>query len=228
MKILASDFDNTLYVNDENTLKKNITSLKEFISKGNLFCIITGRSYTSIKVLLNKYQIPYNYLICEDGAKIFNNVDYCIESILLPSSQVEIIQQIFKKYNLACFLEDGYNITENPNDCVKVLAEYTDRQVADEIVKELHEKTETYAYVSREHINVTSNQTNKKDALKTLMEKEKLNSYSIFVIGDDINDYEMLKEYPGAVMKNHHPKLDELQKNECEKLYEYIEELINY
>ena len=38
----------------------------------------------------------------------------------------------------------------------------------------------------------------------------------------------MLKGVPGAGMKNHHPKLDELQKNECEKLYEYIEELINY
>ena len=60
------------------------------------------------------------------------------------------------------------------------------------------------------------------------MEKEQLQSSEIFVIGDDINDYEMLKEFPGAVMKNHHPKLDELQKNECEKLYEYIEELINY
>ena len=60
------------------------------------------------------------------------------------------------------------------------------------------------------------------------MEKEQLQPSDIFVIGDDINDYEMLKEFPGAVMKNNHPKLDELQKNECEKLYEYIEELINY
>ena len=129
---------------------------------------------------------------------------------------------------MTCFLEDGYNITENANDCVKVLAQYTDKNTAEKIVKELHTTTETYAYVSREHINITSNKTNKKQALKNLMEKEQLQPSEIFVIGDDINDYEMLKEFPGAVMKNHHPKLDELQKNECEKLYEYIEELINY
>ena len=52
---------------------------------------------------------------------------------------------------------------------------------------------------------------------------KQLNQYPYSTI-----DYEMLKEFPGAVRKNHHPKLDELQKNECEKLYEYIEELINY
>ena len=228
MKILASDFDNTLYVKDENIFKKNISSLKEFISKGNLFCIITGRSYTSIKVLLNEYNVPYSYLICEDGAKIFNNVDYCIETVLLPAEEVTKIQKVFRKNNMTCFLEDGYNITENANDCVKVLAQYTDKNTAEKIVKELHTTTETYAYVSREHINITSNQTNKKQALKNLIEKEQLQPSNIFVIGDDINDYEMLKEFPGAVMKNHHPKLDELQKNECEKLYEYIEELINY
>ena len=76
MKILASDFDDTLFVNNKDILEKNIKAIKEFITNGNIFCIITGRNYSYLKQDLIKYNIPYSYLICCDGAKIFNNVDY--------------------------------------------------------------------------------------------------------------------------------------------------------
>lgn len=227
MKILASDFDNTLYIKDEEQLNKNILSLKEYLSKGNLFCIITGRSYTSVKELLNKYQIPYSYLICEDGTKLFNNLDYCIDTTLLNNTEVEKVQKVFSDNNTECLLEDGYNITENKSDCTKVIATYKDRNLADKIVKELHEKTNTYSYVSTEHINVISSAANKAVGLKKLIELENLSSAELYVIGDDINDFEMLKTFNGAIMKKHHPLLSNLSKKEYEYLYEYLEELIN-
>lgn len=227
MKFLASDFDNTLYIKDGEKFTKNIMSLKDFISRGNMFCIITGRSYTSIKILLEKYNIPYTYLICEDGAKVFNSVDYCISSTMLPSQEVAKIKKVFEKNNIECFLEDGYNITENPDDCVKVLATYQDKNLANKVVDKLQKTTNTYAYVSSKHINVTSRATNKKIALEELISKENLSKDNMYVIGDDINDYEMLQEFNGALMKNHHPKLSSLPKKEYTYFYEYIEELIN-
>lgn len=227
MKFLASDFDNTLYIKDGEKFTKNIMSLKDFISRGNMFCIITGRSYTSIKILLEKYNIPYTYLICEDGAKVFNSVDYCISSTMLPSQEVEKIKKVFEKNNIECFLEDGYNITENPDDCVKVLANYQDKNLANKVVDELQKTTNTYAYVSSKHINVTSRATNKKIALEELISLENISKDNMYVIGDDINDYEMLQEFNGALMKNHHPKLSSLPKKEYTYFYEYIEELIN-
>ena len=44
MKILCSDFDNTLYFKDD-ILKtaKNIESVRNFIAQGNIFCIITDK-----------------------------------------------------------------------------------------------------------------------------------------------------------------------------------------
>ena len=53
MKVLASDFDLTLYVEDKEIVKKNIAAISKFMKYGNIFCIITGRSYSNIKVLLN-------------------------------------------------------------------------------------------------------------------------------------------------------------------------------
>ena len=77
MKVLASDFDLTLYVNDLEIVKKNVEVIRRFMKQGNLFGIVTGRNYSGIKVLLNQYNIPYHYLICQDGAKIFDYMDYC-------------------------------------------------------------------------------------------------------------------------------------------------------
>ena len=49
MKVIASDFDNTLFVKDEDNMKKNIEAVDNFINEGNIFIIITGRSFTNIK-----------------------------------------------------------------------------------------------------------------------------------------------------------------------------------
>ena len=75
MKILASDFDETIFYLDkkEQTIK-NIEAIRKFVDLGNIFCIITGRNYSDLKILIDKYKIPYTYLICEDGAKIFNKI----------------------------------------------------------------------------------------------------------------------------------------------------------
>lgn len=225
MKILASDFDNTLYVEDKEIFQKNITSIKDFISKGNLFCIITGRNYSNIKKELEEYQIPYSYLICEDGAKVFNNMDYCISTTMLDSSKIKEIIDILDKQEANYFLDDGYNETTNINDCVKIAVKYKDHYQAIDLMKKIKEQVEIYAYISTEHINIVDISVNKSNALKTLCNIEKLNPLNIRVIGDDINDLEMLQSFDGAIMKKHSSILDNLNKKEYNNLYEYIEEL---
>jgi len=124
MKILASDFDKTLYIQDLESFEKNINTIKKFISDGNIFIIITGRSYFNIKVLLNKYSIPYSYLICEDGAKIYDSNDYCISTVMIDPSIVNKIISIVDDHLYNYLLDDGYNYTNNINDCVKIAIPY--------------------------------------------------------------------------------------------------------
>jgi len=54
--ILVSDFDSTLYTNEEN-MKINVKKIKEFRRKNNLFIIATGRSYSSLIRKINQYKI---------------------------------------------------------------------------------------------------------------------------------------------------------------------------
>lgn len=227
MKILASDFDDTIYfLEDEQKTKENIEAIKSFTSKGNIFCIITGRNYSDLKVLLDEHKVPYTYLICEDGAKIFNNVDYCLDTILLSSTEIEKVVPVLENIDCDFYLDDGYNKTTNYNDCVKIVINCQNVQEKEEILKTVKEKSKVHIYASRTHINIINESVNKENALKRLFNLENLDYNLLNVIGDNDNDYEMLKAFPGATVKKHHPKLDELDKKEYETLKEYIEELM--
>ena len=225
MKILASDFDKTLYIDDEDKLNKNVEAIRNFIINGNLFCIITGRNYSDLKGLLNKYNIPYSYLICQDGAKIYNNMDYAIATTLLDREVVDKVCDLLDAKDYPYYLDDGYNITNNRDDCVKIVIRHDDKKEAEELVKFIKENIDVYLYISSRHINIVNKSVNKSNSLKKLAELENLNINDIYVIGDDINDMEMLKDFKGAIMKSHTEDLDNTYKQEYNYLYEYIEEL---
>lgn len=228
MKILASDFDDTIYfLDDEEMNKKNIEAIKKFVSHGNIFCIITGRNYTDLKKLLNENNIPYSYLICEDGAKIFNNMDYCIDTTLLEEKEIKEIIPILEKENCNYYLDDGYNKTEYYGDCVKIVVNCIDEEEKNRIVRLIKEKIDIHIYASRFHVNIIHKTVNKENALKKLFNMEQLNYNLLHVIGDNDNDYEMLKTFNSAVIKKHHKVLDELNLDEYETLSDYIEELMN-
>lgn len=225
MKILASDFDNTLFVNNDDVFSRNIISIREFILHGNVFCITTGKNYSDIKGILTKYNILYSYLICEDCAKIYNNMDYCIDTVMINSKIVETCVQIFENNNLSYYLDDGYNRTNNVSDCVKVVGIYDDRNKALKILDEIKSKVDVYGYLSKSHINIVDKSVNKCNALKRLLNMEGLSNNEVYVIGDEINDLELVRSFNGAIMSNHNKVLDDLNKIEYDTLYQYIEEL---
>ena len=226
MKILASDFDNTIYFPEDETLtNKNVSAIKKFITHGNIFCIITGRNYTDLKALLDKYNIPYSYLVCEDGAKIFNNMDYCIDTTYLDEDIINNTKEILEDIKCNCYLDDGYNKTEYLKDVVKIVVKCKDKEEKERIVKIIKEKVNVHIYASRYHVNIINKIVNKNYALNKLMKLEDLKS-KVYVIGDNDNDYEMLKSFEGGVIKKHHKILDDLKKKEYETLGDYIEELM--
>ena len=227
MKILASDFDDTIYFEDDVEKSiKNIKAIKEFVSFGNSFCIITGRNYSDVKLLLNEYNIPYTYLICEDGAKIFNNMDYCIDTIYMDKELIKELINILEEYNYDYYLDDGYNKTNNINDCVKVVVNCSEKDKQVEIVNKIKKNIKVYVYASKYHINIVNSSVNKANALKRLLNIENLSYNNLHVIGDNSNDYEMVKNFSGAIMKKHHSLLNDLGKKEYNELSDYINDLL--
>lgn len=227
MQIIASDFDNTIYYpNDEERNIKNLEAIKEFISQGNIFIIITGRNYTRLKKTLNEYGFPYTYLVCEDGAKMFNGMDYCIDSTFLDEEEIVKVKKVLEELDVDYYLDDGYNETEYHPDCVKIVVRTSSIDEKEKILNAIYDKIEVHIYASRNHVNIIHKEVNKEYALNRLFKIENLDFNDLHVVGDDSNDYEMLKAFDGAIMKEHNPVLDELGKQEYENLSDYIYEVL--
>lgn len=229
MKILCSDFDNTLYFsNDNNKTEKNIDAVRDFIFQGNIFCIITGRTYMEIKQDLIRLNVPYTYLVCADGAMIFDSTDYCLKKINLDRKTVERAFEILQENGYDPYLEDGYNITTNPDDCIKVSSLYaTDKEDAIRVSSLIAKELDVYAYASRKHVNINNSLNDKKQALLRLAEVANLNPKDFYVIGDDVNDYEMLESFKAAIVEQHNPMLDKFHLPTYKTLADYIEYIMN-
>lgn len=228
MLLVASDFDGTLYVNDTNIINKNVEYINKLRENNHLFAIITGRGL-SIRELLKKYNISYDFLICENGAIIYDNKDSILYSCYLEQDDINSTIEIIKKYNLKFIIDTGDKyITDLNQEFSNVASIFLDRKTinaVNEMLKIVKENTNTYSYISPNWINIVNMNVNKKktlEKLETILE----NKYKICPIGDAINDVEMISFFDGGVMKNHEKKLDNLPNKNYDTLADYIKELI--
>lgn len=228
MLLVASDFDGTLYVNDINIIYKNIEYINKLRENNHLFAIITGRGLSIIE-LLKKYNISYDFLICENGAIIYDNKDNILYSCYLEQDDIDSTIEIIKKYNLKFIIDTGDKyITDLNQKFSNVASIFLDRKTindVNEMLKIVKENTNTYSYISPNWINIVNMNVNKKktlEKLETILE----NKYKICPIGDAINDVEMISFFDGGVMKNHEKELDDLPNKNYDTLADYIKELI--
>ena len=228
MKILGSDFDNTIFfLDDHEQTKRNIDAINNFRQQGNIFCLITGRTYKETKDIVKKLNLTFDYLVCGDGAMIFNKELECIKLNMLDQDVALKVLKILNDNEYEPYIENGYEITDTVVNCIKISAEYSkDKEDAERVVKILNETLNVYAYASRVHINVNNPNNNKKQAIIDLAKIINISPSEFNVIGDSINDYEMIEEYNGAVVKNYNKQLQNLNPKVYDSVASYIEELM--
>ena len=123
--------------------------------------------------------------------------------------------------------ENGFEITDRIEDCIKISTLYKNKKHAIKISKRLNKELEVYAYASSAHINVNNIVNHKKMGVERLISYANLPKNKIYLIGDDVNDYEMLEAYNGVTITKHNKELDQLGLKSYNTLHEYIEHLLN-
>lgn len=228
MKVLGSDFDNTIFFfNDPIQTKKNVNAINKFREQGNIFCLITGRTFMETKDIVNELNLTFDYLACGDGAMIFNKNLECIKLNTLDQDVALKAIKILQDNGYEPYIENGYAIADTVVDCVKISAEYCkDKEDAERVVKILNDTLDVYAYASRIHVNVNNPRNHKRQAVIDLANIINTSLDNFYVIGDSINDYEMIEAYNSAVVKNYNKELDALHPKVCDSVAEYVEELM--
>ena len=138
-QIVFSDYDGTIYITEENMLT-NVKSIKEYRNSGGKFVIVTGRSKTSVSNVIKQYNIPYDYIISNNGAVIYNSDMQKIyeESISIDISN-KIIEYLNTKENIEVFFYDDEDKVKYHNQkLLKLRIKTSDYKLAQNIEDEIN------------------------------------------------------------------------------------------
>lgn len=214
MKVLASDFDNTLYFrNVENGFRQeDVEAIKSFQEKGHLFGLCSGRPFSGLLKPLRGVLKP-DFYIASTGSLIF---DKDLQLLYAQKVPYEIVDEIYETYahetDLIVQTESLHEFfcTNPTNDQKEDVVEITsvkdmkDRNIysislvhstferAKVITQQINEKyDEVDAYQNVDSIDILAKGCSKGNAIIRL--KELLKLKSIGGIGDSYNDLPMLK-----------------------------------
>ena len=224
MKVLASDFDNTLFTEDYD---ENIKKINEFVNKGNIFIIATGRNLGLLKPEIESKNLNYDYLICNDGGINFDKNFNILYRLDIEEEIIDdLVLELKNDPNITvAYIDDGINhLTHKTVNNNVIIARYINPKQAQETLDKLMEKySNIQGYLSHNWINIVNKKANKGNAIKYLKEKLNLNKQNIYTVGDNINDISMNEMYNGYYMKNNSkPELIEVSKAAVNSVKELI------
>ena len=226
MKCAVSDFDRTLYVN-ESISERNIRAVRTWQQAGNWFVVATGRGEVSVREKLEPCGIRPDALILNNGAIIQDREGRELFCRLLKD---ELARRVLwylhgvnddgsgvstrkKKWNV---LSASDTTTQKPGDGVitideiGVLSEVVQihrRRQGDEagilrLCEEVNRRfSEVSAYANVCNADIVARGVNKAAAVGWL-ERYTGGFDEILVIGDSLNDVEMIRRYHGAAPRH--------------------------
>lgn len=204
MKLLSSDYDLTLNLFDYD-LRINMFFIEKFRQSGNIFLLNTGRSYQSIKREIDKFRINFDYLSCYDGNLVLNKdkkVLYITDLSKGIYNKLDSLHNKNYKFDLKSYHFDDntleYEIKSYDNtfsfdndlsiicqECNLSFKKYEKYELIDFQLKKV-----AYYYICDKNISKSS-------AISLVSNLENIEKYDIFTIGDNHNDFEMIRDFNG-------------------------------
>lgn len=200
MKILVSSFSFKVFIND---LDNNIKLINDFVDKGNMFIIASGKNISNIRKIIGNRELKCSYYICNDGASIF---DQFMNIIYRVDIEKEYVKPIYNalidnptigdvKIDISTAFVDDYQRATN-----KIVANYSDYDKALKIANALNYKFNNLnAYLSGKYVNITSKKISKGYSLDYLLNFYNLKDNEVFTISKDENDLS-LKDYESFII----------------------------
>ena len=202
-KLLVSDYDGTFKNDKDGSIKANIDEVSKFMSNGNIFTLASARSYNSLIRQVNKYNIPYDYLICNNGGVVYDkNGNIIFFHPVLNSTLLKTLKYINKIGLLKRVLfRDFYgNVTTDLNEIYDIVCNInmSNLDKINDIKDELNFLCSTPFF----HILVFSEEMDKIDGIDVVVSSECIDDKHVFTIGNDFFDRNMIEKYNGYRMIN--------------------------
>lgn len=223
MKIIASDFDGTIYI-DGGFKENDLEAIKSFKASSGIFGIVTGRSYFSLKSLIDG-KINPDFVIANNGSHILVNdkkeMREVYKKTLDKDKLKDIITYYKKDYPIKIFTDLDRKI-DSLDDLKKYEKVYSLAIYSDDFLDNPFKDLFSF-HKSIGVIDVIDKDISKQTGIAFI---KKFYAYDkdIIAIGDDYNDISFLKETPLSFTLNY--VTEESVVDVCNHRVEDISELI--
>lgn len=222
-KMLASDYDRTFYVNDED-IEKNKKAVEKFRKEGNIFVIATGRSYYHFMKIVKQYNISFDYAIINHGATVIDNQSNVISNIPMNNDFLKNIKAdllLDKSTDSFCCSKLETKIPFEHKDLTKINVKYKTKKESTEMnrfINKHYSDVVTSYNITSSSIEIISNKTNKSKMIHFLADMLNIDKNDIYTIGDGETDIKMVKDFNGYCMKESVKELKKVAKKEYDSV----------
>ena len=221
MKLLATDYDGTLRY-AQNVMEEDIEAIQEWKKQGNLFVIATGRSLESILMEVQKYNLPCDYIVTNNGGMVFDaNQKELMSNYLDYITSLDIIYAVKQMEHVSSYVvNDGvhrHKIVVNEDEIDQrypdLQPDLSEEEVLDEgnfaqivlsmstLDSALHmaEQINQYfsgtvvAYANNYAVDVVPKGISKATGIEFVVEYAQVTEEDVYTIGDAHNDIPMIE-----------------------------------
>lgn len=236
-QIVFSDYDGTIYITEQD-MEKNIKLIEEYRRLGGKFVIVTGRSKTSVNGVIEKYNLPYDYVIANNGAIIFDaDGNKIYEQTINVDISSKIINYLKSKENIQIYYYDEEDKVEYRNqELLKIRVRTSEIETTKHIENEINSlfgenviahaafPSMYYDYIKDSLIEIVSIKAGKEKGIKQLLEILNMASEQAVTIGDGRNDIAMIKQYNGFSMESAEDEVKEV----ATKIFKSVGDALEY
>ena len=213
MKLLASDFDNTLLF--QNKMRKtDIDAIHHFQEKGHLFGLCTGRTLEGVLRPSRPYHLHYDFYILLSGALILNkNLDVIFEKKVPIEIAKSIYEYTDQQYMSIVYNNEVYRTKNDPHFTLGHQIDSFDIFEDDEVSafsihfqpNEIEKATLWTKRISKmygqwidvhqnnEHLDIVAKGCSKGSGIHLIQDYFQLSDQQMHCIGDSWNDLPMLE-----------------------------------
>lgn len=193
MKLIASDFDGTIFI-DEKIKTEDIKAIRDFQDKGNLFGLVTGRTYHSLFVLIEGKMDP-DFVIANNGSHIFVKNGKDMTEVLKYSLDQDKIRDVIDfyggKYQTRIFTDKDRAVDKisdlREGEEILSLAIYSDNMLENPFQEDLS------FHKSIGVTDVINSAVSKQTGIEFIKDFYGFDK-EIIAIGDDFNDIKFLEQ----------------------------------
>lgn len=222
-RLIASDYDGTLSIHDQ-VSEENRAAIARWQKAGGLFGVVTGRG-RSFPQRMAGHGVKCDYYLCYNGALLLDGEGNVLRDIRMNWDVFHRLQLAFEQR------PDALDYSTAGEDQTETYSQYSALmptcEAAAEFVEELNQKMgdEISAYANGLNINIVKKGESKAEGVRHALAYFGLNEEAAAVVGDDLNDLDMLLQLNGWAMNSGRPSVIAAAKNHCDSIADLIDQL---